>query len=120
MDVEQLLSCELRARLPLGRQLLLYLDPFAFFKDASRGTALVRASNLSYNENMRWLLVPYLRRWLFIAATLFLAIAPAEAMAAEASLVIVPAALAVAFCIAATVAFCIATAWLLLGMSKRP
>jgi len=41
-------------------------------------------------------------------------------MAAEASLVIVPAALAVAFCIAATVAFCIATAWLLLGMSKRP
>ena len=42
-----------------------------------------------------------------------------EAMAAEASLVFVPAALAVAFCIAATVAFCIATAYLLLGLSQR-
>ena len=119
MDVEQLLRRELRAGLPLGRQLLLYLDPFAFFKDASRGTALVRASNLSYNQAMRWLLVPYLRRWLFIAATLFVTIAPAEAMAAQARLVIVPAALAVAFCVAATVAFCIATAWLLLGMAKQ-
>jgi hypothetical protein len=119
MDVEQLLSCELRAGLPLGRQVLLYLHPFAFFKDASRGTAMVRERNLSYNQAMRWLLVPYLRRWLFIAATLFLTIAPAEAMAAEASLVFVPAALAVAFCIAATVAFCIATAYLLLGLSQR-
>ena len=119
MDVEQLLSCELRAKLPLARQILLYLDPFAFFKDASRGTALVRASNLSYNQGMRWVLVPYLRRWLFIAAALFVTIAPAEAVAAEAPLVIVPAALAVAFCIAVTVAFCIATAYLLLGMPKR-
>jgi hypothetical protein len=54
----------------------------------------------------------------FIAASLFLGIAPAEAMAAEASLVIVPAALAVAFCIATTVAFCIATAYLLLCVSR--
>ena len=118
MDVEQLLSCELRARLPLARQILLYLHPFAFFKDASCGTAVVRERNLTYNRTMRWLLVPYLRRWLLIAATLFLAIAPAEAMAAQASLVIVPAALAVGFCIAATVAFCIATAYLLLAVSK--
>ena len=118
MEVEQLLSCELRAKLPLGRQLLLYLHPFAFFKDASSGPAMVREHNLSYNRTMRWLLVPYLQRWLLIAATLFLAIAPAEALAAQASLVIVPAALAVGFCIAATVAFCIATAYLLLGVSK--
>jgi hypothetical protein len=118
MEVEQLLSCELRARLPLARQILLYLHPFAFFKDASCGTAMVRERNLTYNRTMRWLLVPYLRRWLLIAASLFLAIAPAEAMAAQASLVIVPAALAVGFCIAATVAFCIATAYLLLGFSK--
>jgi hypothetical protein len=116
MEVEQLLSYELRARLPLARQFLLYLDPFAFFKDASNGTVMVRERNLSYNRTLRWLLVPYLRRWLLIAAGLFLAIAPAEAMAADA--VIVPAALAVAFCIAATVAFCIATAYLLLGLSK--
>ena len=118
VEVEQLLSCELRARLPLARQLLLYLHPFAFFKDASSGTAMVRERNLSYNRTMRWLLVPYLRRWLLIAAGLFLGIAPAEAMAAQASLVIVPAALAVGFCIAATVAFCIATAYLLLGISR--
>ena len=118
MEVEQLLSCELRARLPLGRQCLLYLHPFAFFKDASSGTAMVRERNLSYNRAMRWLLVPYLRRWVLIAAALFLGIAPAEALAAEASLVIVPAALAVACCVAATVAFCIATAYLLLGISK--
>jgi hypothetical protein len=117
MEVEQLLNCEQRARLPLARQILLYLDPFAFFKDVSSGTAVVRERNLSYNRTMRWLLVPYLRRWLFIAATLFLGIAPAEAMAAQ-SLVIVPAALAVGFCIAATIAFCIATAYLLLGASK--
>jgi hypothetical protein len=39
-------------------------------------------------------------------------------MAAQASLVIVPAALAVGFCIAVSVAFCIATAYLLLGVSR--
>lgn len=116
MEAEQLLISELRARLPFRRQVLLYLHPFAFFKDASSGTAVVRERNLSYNRAMRWLLVPYLRRWLLIAAALFLAIAPAEAMAAQA--IIVPAALAVAFCIAATVAFCIATAWLLLGITR--
>jgi hypothetical protein len=117
MEVEQLLSCELRARLPLARQILLYLDPFAFFKDASRGTAMVREQHLSYNRGMRWLLVPYLRRWLVIAGALFLGIAPAEAMA-QASLAIVPAALAVGFCVATTVVFCIATAYLLLGISR--
>src|SRR6185436_4527652 len=81
MEVEQLLRRELRAKLPLAQQVLLYLDPFAFFKDASRGTAMVRERNLSYNRGMRWVLVPYLRRWLLIAAGLFLAIAPAEGMA---------------------------------------
>jgi hypothetical protein len=118
MEAEQLLSSEGRAQLPLVRQVVLYLDPFAFFKDASSGTIAVRERNLSYNRAMRWLLVPYLRRWILIAASLFLAIAPAEAVAAQASLVIVPAALAVGFCIAVTVAFCIAAAYLLLGMSR--
>jgi hypothetical protein len=117
-EAELLLSRERRASLPLARQLLLYLDPFALFKDASSGTILVRERNLSYNRAMRWILVPYLRRWILIAAALFLGIAPAEALAAQASLVIVPAALAVAFCIAVTVTFCIATAYLLLGMSR--
>ena len=118
MEAEQLLRSELRAQLPLARQLVLYLHPFAFFKDASRGTAVVRERNLSYNRAMRWLLVAYLRRWLFIAGALFLALAPAEALAAADSLVVVPAALAIGFCIAVTVAFCIATAYLLLGISR--
>lgn len=83
--------------------------------DASRGTAVVRERALSYNRAMRWMLVPYLKRWIAIAATLFLGIAPAEALAAQASLVVVPAALAVGFCIAVTVAFCTAIAYLLLG-----
>jgi len=104
--------------LPLRRQLLLYLDPFALFMDASRGTAVVRERALSYNRAMRWMLVPYLKRWIAIAASLFLGIAPAEALAAQASLVVVPAALAVGFCVAVTVAFCIATAYLLLGISR--
>jgi hypothetical protein len=115
---ESLLAREVRARLPLWRQLLLYLHPFAFFKDASSGPALVRERALSYNRAMRWLLVPYLRRWLLIAGTLFVGIAPAEALAAEAALVIVPAAVAVGFCIAVTVAFCIAVAYFLLGTSR--
>jgi hypothetical protein len=118
MEVEHLLSSDKRARLSLARQLVLYLDPFAFFKDASSGTAAVRERNLQYNRAMRWMLVPYLRRWVIIAGALFLAIAPAEAAAAGASLVILPAALAVGFCIAAAVAFCIATAYLLLGISR--
>ena len=118
MEAEQLLQRERRASLPLARQVVLYLHPFAFFKDASRGTAAVRERNLSYNRAMRWLLVPYLQRWVLIAAALFLAISPAEALAAQASLVIVPAALAVGFCIAATIAFCIAAAYLLLGITR--
>ena len=117
MEDDVLLSRERRASLPLARQIVLYLDPFAFFKDASSGTIVVRERNLSYNRAMRWLLVPYLQRWLLIAGSLFLAIAPAEAMAAQ-SLVIVPAALAVGFCIAVTITLCIATAYLLLGISR--
>ena len=118
MEVEQLLKRERRADLPLVRQIVLYLDPFALFKDASKGSALAREHNLSYNRAMRWLLVPYFRRWLLIAASLFFAIAPAEAFAAQASLVIVSAAVAVGFCVATIVTFCIAAAYLLLGFSR--
>lgn len=114
---EALLAREVRARLPLWRQVLLYLHPFAFFKDASRGPTAARERALSYNRAMRRLLVPYLRRWLLIAGALFTSIAPAEALAAQPSLVIVPAAVAVGFCVAVTVAFCIAAAYLLLGKS---
>ena len=99
--------------------MLLYLDPFALFKDASNGSAFARASNLAYNRAMRWILVHYIRRWILIAASLFVAIAPAEALAAQAKVFIIPAAaFAVGACIAATVTFVIGAVYLLLGARK--
>lgn len=113
-EVEHLLTSEYRSRLTLGQQVLLYLDPFALFKDASEG----RERALSYNRAMRWILLSYLRRWLMIAASLFVAIAPAEALAADAT--IVPAAaIAVGFCVAVAVLACTAAAYLMLGVTKR-
>lgn len=114
--VETLLRRDGRAQLPLARQLLLYLDPFALFKDASRGPERVRERALSYNRAMRWILLPYLRRWVVIAALLYLGIAPTEALAAQSAVFIIPsAAFAVGCCIAVTVTTCIVTAYLLLG-----
>jgi hypothetical protein len=113
-EVEQLLMREFRSRLTLGQQVLLYLDPFALFKDASDG----RERALSYNRAMRWVLLSYLRRWLMIAASLFVGIAPAEALAADAT--IVPAAaIAVGFCVALAVLACIGAAYLMLGLPRR-
>ena len=118
-DVEVLLIRSERARLPLQWQVLLYLNPFALFKDASNGPAPARARALSYNRTMRWMLVPYIRRWILIAASLFLAIAPAEALAAQAKIFIIPAAaFAVGASIAIAVTCLIAAVYLLLG-NKR-
>jgi hypothetical protein len=118
-DVESLLIREQRARLPLPRQILLYLDPFSLFKDASEGPAPARERALSYNRAMRWILVHYIRRWVLIAASLFFAIAPAEALAAQAKIFIIPAAaFAVGASIAIVVTLFIAAVYLLLG-SKR-
>jgi len=118
-DVEVLLNRSERARLPLQWQVLLYLNPFALFKDASNGPAPARARALSYNRTMRWMLVPYIRRWILIAASLFLAIAPAEALAAQARIFIIPAAaFAVGASIAIAVTCLIAAVYLLLG-NKR-
>jgi hypothetical protein len=114
LGIERLLTREARAGLPLGRLLRLYLDPGALFKDVSRGSAAVRRSALAYNRRMRHLLLPYLRRWTAIAAVLVLAIFPAEALHAEAS--IVPAAaFAVAGSIAVAVSACIVAGYFLLG-----
>src|SRR3954464_16083971 len=119
-DVESLLSRDRRARLPLPHQVALYLDPFAFFKDASYGPAPARERALSYNRAMRWMLVPYIRRWIVIASSLFLAIAPAEALAAQARIFIIPvAALAVGASIAAAVTFLTFTVYLLLGAKRE-
>jgi hypothetical protein len=115
-EVEQLLAPAARARLPLWRQLILYLNPFALFKDAAQGPAWMREHALSYNRAMRWMLLPYVRRWVMIAAISFAGTAPAEALAAESSLFVIPAAAsAVSACIAITVVVCTLTAYLLLG-----
>ena len=107
--MEKLLRGEVRARLPLGQQVLLYLDPFALFKDASRGPASMRERALSYNRAMRWMLVPYMRRWILIAASLFAAVTPLKALPA--------AALAVGCCIAVAITAITVAVYLLLGRS---
>jgi hypothetical protein len=111
--MESLLTPQTRARLPLARQVLLYLDPFALFQDASCGPTSARERALSYNRTMRWVLVPYLRRWLVIAFSLFLSITPAEAFASTAAAV--P---AVGCCIAVAVSAIIGAVYLLLGSSR--
>ena len=116
-DVEILLTRQGRARLPLAQQLRLYLDPFAFFKDASRGPAYLREMALAYNRGKRWLLVSYLRRWVLIAGTLFIGIAPAEALAADISH-IPAAAFAVGCCIAVTVTAFTAVSYILLTLHE--
>ncbi len=118
-DVESLLQRERRAGLPLRRQLVLYLHPFALFKDATSGPALQRELALAYNRAMRWMLVRYLRRWLLIACALFLAVEPTEALAAQASFFLVPAAaLAVGACLALTIAACTAAGYFLLSRPR--
>jgi hypothetical protein len=115
-DVERLLAPDARARLPLWRQLVLYLNPFALFKDAARGPAWMRESALAYNRAMRWMLLPYVRRWVLIAVFSFAGVMPAEALAAESSLFVIPAAAsAVSACVAVTVVVCTLVAYLLLG-----
>ena len=78
-DAESLLTPEARAGLPLLQLVRLYLDPGALFKDASRGSARARELALLYNRRMRWMLLPYIRRWTLIAASFCAGIAPAEA-----------------------------------------
>ena len=123
MNVEKpartLLHREARAALPLRRQLLIYLDPFALFMDASRGSGPVRRTALRYNRAMRWMLVPYMKRWIVIGAASFAGVAPAEALAAEGLSIVPAAALALGACIAATVTVCTAAAFLLLGAAPE-
>ena len=118
-SAETLLTPQARAALPLRQQLLLYFDPFVLFKDASSGPKPVRERALSYNRTMRWVLVPYLRRWLLIALSLFLCITPAEALAAqESAFIIAAASSAVGCCIAVAVSAVIGAVYLLLGSSR--
>ena len=120
-EVEILLQRDARSRLPLARQLLIYLDPFALFMDASRGPARARERALSYNRAMRWMLLPYIRRWMAIAAGSALLISPVQAAAAQQAIFAIPTvALAVGCCIAATVAAVTVAVYLLLGRRDQP
>lgn len=112
-DAESLLAPQNRAGLPLAQQVHLYLDPFALFKDASQGPKPMRERALSYNRAMRWVLVAYLRRWMAIAFSSFLCIAPTEAFASAAAAV--P---AVGCCIAIAVCAIIGAVYVLLGSSR--
>jgi hypothetical protein len=115
-DVEALLRGEERAKLPLGRQCLLYLDPFALFMDASRGSRQARERALRYNCAMRGVLVTYARRWALIAMVLFLGVVPGEALAAHSPVFLYPtAAIAAGCCIAITISLFTAAVYLLLG-----
>ena len=115
-ELESLLTREGRARLPLRRLLLLYLDPFALFMDASNGPAWRREQALSHNRARRSILLTYLRRWLVIAAGSFLGIASAEALTTHVPLFIIPAAgFGIACSVAMTVAACTCAAYLVLG-----
>jgi hypothetical protein len=115
-SVEALLTPEARQRLPLARQMLLYLDPFAFFKDATVGTPRSRELALSYNVARRWILLTYVRRWLLIAMTSFLGIGSAESLAPHAPLFIIPAAgFGIGCSVAVAVATWCAAAYLLLA-----
>ena len=118
-EIETLLTREARSTLPLARLLLLYLDPFALFKDTSRGPASVRQRALYYNRAMRWMLIPYLRRWLVIAGSLLLAVEPTQALAADIPFFIIPAAAcAVGSCLAVTVIAWTAIAYLFLTLRR--
>lgn len=120
LSVEALLRREHRAALPLRRQLQLYLSPFALFKDASRGSRFARECALSYNRAIRWILISYIRRWIVIAAVLFLGIARAAAMAAHGPAFLIPAAaFAVGTCLALTVTAVIVAVYFLLGMGRE-
>ena len=119
-EFELLLTPEGRARLPLRRLFMLYLDPFAFFMDASLGPAWRRERALSHNRAQRPILLTYIRRWLLIAACSFLGIAWTEALGdARFPFLIIPAAgFGIACSVAMTVAVCASAAYFMLG--SRP
>jgi hypothetical protein len=115
-EYERLLTPEGRAGLPLRRLLMLYLDPFALFMDASLGPAWRRERALCHNRAQRPILLTYIRRWLLIAACSFLGIAWTELLAERAPFLMIPAAgFGIACSVAMTVAACAGAAYFMLG-----
>lgn len=119
-DYERLLTREGRAALPLARLLLLYLDPFALFMDASIGPAWRRERALSYNRAQRPMLLTYLRRWMLISLCSYIGIASAEALASHAPVFIIPAVgFGIGCSLALAVTACTAAAYFMLGLRNQ-
>ena len=113
IECEKLLTREGRATLSLWRQLMIYLDPFALFADASVGPAWRRERAISFNRERRSILLAYVRRWALIAVVSLVGIACTEALA---PLGLIPAAgFGISCSIAVLVAICAGTTYLLLG-----
>jgi hypothetical protein len=116
-DVEALLSHRGRESLSFGRMLLLYLDPFALFKDAAHGPAMQRYVALRYNRSMRWMLLAYIRRWMAIAGCCWLGVAAGEALSDRLWLLVYPAIVCGACCCLALIVIALAAAvYVLLGL----
>lgn len=119
-EVEALARRDARGRLPLVRLLLLYLDPFSLFKDATRGSLYERSRALSYNRSMRWMLLAYVRRWIAIGATFLAGTGLAEAASAGSGFfVISAAAFGVAFALSFAITAYTLAAYLLLGVGRE-
>ena len=115
-DFQRLLTVEGRAHLPLRRLFLLYLDPFAYFMDASLGPAWRRERAISHNRAQRPILLTYIRRWLSIAGCSFAGIASMEVLSSHAPLFIIPAAgFGITCSIAVAITACACAAYFVLG-----
>ena len=118
-ECEKLLTREGRAALSFWQLVLIYLDPFALFKDASFGPEWRRELALAYNRERRGMLLTYINRWLLIAAGSYLGIASSEALAAHTPVFLIPAAgFGIGCSVAIAVAVCAGGTYLLLGVRR--
>jgi hypothetical protein len=75
---------------PFWRLLLLYLDPFALFKNINIGPPAARNEALQYNRRHRAILLTYVRRWAAIAVLCASGMAPLGAAAQGEPILCIP------------------------------
>ena len=113
-DAEALASAASRERLPFGRLLRLYLDPFPLLKDVTS-----HPEALQYNRRRRRILLPYARRWGVIAVACIAAIARTAALAGGHPLLWIPlAALELGFSAGLCMSFLSIAAYFVLGLER--
>jgi hypothetical protein len=113
-DVEALASAATRERLPFGRLLRLYLDPFPLFKNVAS-----QPDALQYNRHRRRVFLPYARRWAVIAIACIAAIARTAALATGHPLLWIPlAALELGFSTGLCMSFLSIAAYVVLGLER--